>query len=170
MRRVLTIVVLVGVAVTTWASTAPAGTGSITTRKDPDDSNNVLDIRRVLTDTTRRKVLAGVVTDDPFTSGDITFPDDFIVFYLDTRKRGAADKDLYLGWDPNDARFECDLFNDGGGLKGQRAASTPDTRSIACVFPRKWLEETKVTKFGVESYQNQLFIDRAPNDGRYIGL
>ena len=170
MRRLQPALVVIGVAATTCAIPASAGTGSVTVRSDPNDSTSVLDIRKVGTDQTQRLVFTGIRAWDPFSMNDVTFQDDsFWVFLLDTKNRGKADKLLYLGYDNNSGRFECDLFNRDGGFKGERPASQSNDQ-ITCVTPRKWYDIEKTPKFGVEAYENGGFTDRAPNNGRYVGL
>jgi hypothetical protein len=151
------------------AAPASAGLSSPRVHRDPDDTQSVLDIRSLATDTSTKVVYTAVRSWDSFSSTDVKFPDSYFVFMLDTKRRGAADKYLYLGWDPNDARFECDLFNRNGGFKGQRAADA-SSDAIECYTPRKWYDIHKTVKFGVESYDNGNFADRAPDNGRYLGL
>jgi hypothetical protein len=169
MRRLLSALIVLGVMAATWTMPASAGTSSIKLHSDPNDSSSVLDIRKVGTDQTRRRVFTAVRSWDPFSSGDVMFPNTFWVFYLDTKGRGKADRRLFLGYDPDDARFECDVFIVGGGFKGQRGAST-DSTSIACVTPKKWYDIQKPVRIGVEAYEDGNFVDRAPNNGRYVGL
>jgi hypothetical protein len=169
MRRFALALVLAGVTTAALAAPASAGLSSLRVHRDPDDSLSVLDIRAVATDASSKVIYTAVRSWDPFSSTDVEFPDSYFVFYLDTKRRGAADKLLYLGWDPNDGRFECDVFNRSGGFKGQRSASAASD-GIGCYTPTKWYDIHKTVKFGVESYENRDFADRAPNDGRYIGL
>lgn len=160
----------VGVMAACWTVPAGAGIQGITTRKDPNDTSSVLDIRRVGSVLSRRLVYLGVGTWDPFTANDLMGRDNsFFKFLLDTKRRGRADKLLFMFWDDVDARFECDLYNRDGGFKGQRPASTNST-SIACVTPRKWYDIEKQVQFGVEAYELGILQDRAPNNGRYRGL
>ena len=95
--------------------------------------------------------------------------DSYWVFYLDTKNRGKADRRLFLGYDQDDARFVCDVFIVGGGFQGQRAASQSNDQ-INCVTPRKWYDIQKPVRIGVEAYETRNFVDRAPNNGRYVGL
>jgi hypothetical protein len=86
------------------------------------------------------------------------------------RNRGAPPTGPFLSYDPSQGRFECSVFIDGGGSKGQRQAVTSGDQAIGCFTPRKWNDIQKQVKFGVESYDSGNFQDRAPNDGRYRGL
>jgi len=116
MRRLLPALVVFGVTAVTLAMPASAGTSSVKVHSDPNDTSSVLDIRKVGTDQTRRLVFTGIRSWDPFSAGDVTFQDNsWWVFFLDTKGRGKADRRLFLGYDQDDARFECDVFIVGGG-------------------------------------------------------
>jgi len=170
MRRLLPALVVLGVTAVTLAMPASAGTSSVKVHSDPNDTSSVLDIRKVGTDQTRRLVFTGIRSWDPFSAGDVTFQDNsWWVFFLDTKGRGKADRRLFLGYDQDDARFECDVFIVGGGFKGQRAASQSNDQ-ITCVTPRNWYDIQKPVRIGVEAYDNNNFVDRAPNNGRYVGI
>jgi hypothetical protein len=170
MRKAVSTLLVVGIAVATLATQASAGVSNLTVRRDPDDAP-VLDIRAVAT-APGRQIYTGVRTWDQFSSGDVILQNGSgFQFRLDTRGRGAADYFVNLGWDNNQGRFECDVYNRGGGFKGDRQAFIPNTSDgIACFTPRKWYDFTKTVKFGVQSYDNNVFQDRAPNRGRYVGL
>jgi hypothetical protein len=165
------ILVAAGVAAASWAVPASAGGGSLKVRSDPDDTSAVLDIRRVASDLSTKQVYMGVRIWGTFTPDDLNQNDDsFIVVFLDTKRRGAADRRLFLSYDPSQDRFECSVFIDGGGFKGERKAQNISDQAVVCSTPRKWYDIQKEVKFGVESYDNGNFKDRAPNDGRYVGL
>jgi hypothetical protein len=170
MRRLLSALVVLGTTAAIWTIPASAGTSSIKLHSDPNDTSSVLDIRKVGTDQDRRHVFTAVRSWDPFNSSNVTLQNDsFWVFFLDTKGRGKADRRIFLGYDSDEGRFECDVFIVGGGFKGDRAAST-QSDSIACVTPKKWYGIEKPVRIGVEAYDNNNFVDRAPNDGRYVGL
>jgi hypothetical protein len=38
------------------------------------------------------------------------------------------------------------------------------------VTPKKWYDIEKPVRIGVEAYENNNFTDRAPDNGRYVGL
>jgi hypothetical protein len=78
MRRILVSLIAAAVGIGLWATPASAG-GSITYRKDADDTPNVLDIRSVGTDQFRsggRFVYLEVGTWDPFEEGDLNVEND----------------------------------------------------------------------------------------------
>jgi hypothetical protein len=178
MRRILAVLVVgvVSVGVTaTPALAAPTGArglgGGVTIRNDPNDTSAVLDIWQVASDLARRRVFLAVATYDPFTEADLDGRNgSYFVFLLDTKRRGAADKYVYAYWDSVEGRFECSLFNRGGGFKGERRVFDRGSDFVACVLPRNWFDISKEVKFGVESYDVNFFTDRAPNNGRYRGL
>jgi hypothetical protein len=171
MRRMLPILVVTGVTTGFWAVPASAGVSSLTIRSDPNDSSGVLGIRRVASDLSNNQVYMAVRIWGTFTKDDLNQDDNsWIVVYLDTKRRGAADRRLFLSYDPSQSRFECSVFIVGGGFKGERQAGTSGDQAIGCLTPSKWFDIQKQVKFGVESYQKGNFQDRAPNDGRYRGL
>jgi hypothetical protein len=171
MRKLVAILVATGVAAVCWTVPASAGVQGLKIRSDPDDTSAVLDIRRVASDLSNRQVYMGIRIWGTFTTDDLNQDNDsFFVVFLDTKRRGAADRDLFLSYDPSQGRFECAVFIDGGGFKGERQAQTSGDQAIACFTPRKWYDIQKEVKFGVESYDKGNFKDRAPNDGRYVGL
>lgn len=178
MRRALAVLIVGMVSVGISAMPALAGSagvrglgGGVTIRNDPNDTTSVLDIWQVATDLARRRVLLAVATYDPFTETDLDGRNgDYFQFLLDTKRRGAADKYVYAYWDSVEGRFECSVFNRDGGFKGERRVFDRGSDFVACVLPRNWFDIHKEVKFGVESYDTQFFIDRAPNNGRYRGL
>ena len=178
MRMILAVLVAGMVSVGLIATPALAGFasarglgGGIAIRNDPNDTSAVLDIRQVASDLSRRQVFLGVATYDPFTQTDLDGRNgSYLVFLLDTKRRGAADKYVYACWASVEGRFECSLFNRGGGFKGERRVFDSGSDFVACVLPGNWFDIRKEVKFGVESYDLNFFTDRAPNNGRYRGL
>jgi hypothetical protein len=168
MRRMLVSLLAAGLVAGMTAGSATAGT--IKLHSDPNDTSSVLDIRKVGSDTSARKVFLGVATWDAFTMDDLKKDDhSWFLVYLDTKNRGRADRRVYMSWDSSKGKFLCSMFIVGGGFKGAREANT-DPTAISCVLPRSWFDIQKQVKFAVESYDMGNFEDRAPNDGRYLGL
>jgi hypothetical protein len=144
--------------------------GDISVRFDGNDTLNILDIRRVATDLNRRLSLFAVETYDVFTANDIDAQQgSYFQFNLDTKRRGRADRFVYLYyWPPND-QFYCEVDTRDGRELGFRIAQF-DTSTIYCAVRTSWLGVQKQVKFAVEAWNLRNFVDRAPNRGRYRGL
>jgi hypothetical protein len=137
MHRMLVSLVAAGLAVGMSAGPASAGVGSLTLRSDPNDTSSVLDIRRVASDLSNKQVYMAIRIWGTFTSDDLNQKNNsWFVVYLDTKRRGAADRRLFLSYAPSQGRFECSVFIVGGGFKGEREAATSGDHAIGCLTPR----------------------------------
>ncbi len=170
MRKLIATAAFVAVMLPGTAAADLQGLGGGRVRFDGNDTASLLDIEQVYTERNRRNTFFGVQTYDQFFAADVSAQQgSWFEFRLDTKRRGATDRYLYLYyWDP-DAAFYCELQTRSGRVLALRFASY-DGISLFCGVRTGLLDIQKVPKFGVESRDRGVYVDRAPNFGRYRRL
>src|SRR4051812_25745360 len=149
---------------------APASARSALVRRDPNDSAASLDIRKVQTNVTRRRVFFDLTMWNRFTLQDIGHPP-FMTVYMDTRRPYGLDRRVLFRHNPN-RTTKCQVFHLGRSKTfiGQRRATKPGPSAIACRLPARWFGIQKPVEFAVRVQGFDRLRDRAPNVGRYVGL
>jgi hypothetical protein len=169
-RRLIGLIVVGLVLLPSSAQASWQGVGGLRVHFDGNDTGSILDIDQVATGIERRQVFFGVQTYDQFTANDIDASQgSWFQFNLDTKRRGRADRFLYLYYWPPDDAFYCEVQTREGLFVGLRRASF-DTISLFCGVRKGWLDIQKRVKFAVESRDRGVYVDRAPNIGRYRRL
>ena len=177
MGRALILVSCVVVIALALAGPASAGNGlairsrtvdrSLTARDDPHDTHHVPDIRTVWSEDTGSSVYVRIRAWERLRNRDIAYR-----VALDTRGSNLPDRLIEI---PNVGVcfvYEVDPDRSVGELIGQRPWHRPDRHDVACRLPRGWFDKTTRVSFVVYSgaLGESRTIDRAPDDGRYIGL
>lgn len=163
MRRVAGVIL---VTVVIGALVSPASARTLRVRTDPNDTFQPPDIRRVWTDQNRRGVYVRVGAWDRLRSRH-----GFIVL-LDTRRDAIEDRIVELsGTGRQCLVWKADPDGTFGDFIGERRATRPNGRSIACLAPNGWFGTTKTVRFFVKSgIGGERHRDRAPNRRHYVGL
>jgi hypothetical protein len=176
MRRVLVMLAATMLATGLWAAPGSAGGEQFTIRNDPDDSSSVLDLAKVGTRLTQRRLHVYLETHDSFSAADLNVQvDSYFLYKIDTERRGRADRFIYLYYYPPNGLFYCDVLARDGTRQGVREAfqdSFAGLSIIDCTIKRSWLDISKPERFAVEAWSVGTFVDRAPDvgTGRYPGL
>lgn len=144
---------------------APATARTLTVRTDPNDTFQPPDVRKTWSDLSSRYVYLRIGSWDRMRERDARF-----IVVLDTRGEGAADRIVEI------VRRQCLAWKAGpnrtlGRFIGEREATRPDGRSVACRLPVGWFGVRKTVSFVVRSGSaGEQHRDRAPNEGQYEGL
>ncbi len=176
MRRVLVMLAATMLATGLWAAPGSAGGEQFTIRNDPDDSSSVLDLAKVGTRLTQRRLHVYLETHDSFSAADLNVQvDSYFLYKIDTERRGRADRFIYLYYYPPNGLFYCDVLARDGTRQGVREAfqdSFAGLSIIDCTIKRSWLDISKPERFAVEAWSVGTFVDRAPDvgTGRYPEL
>jgi hypothetical protein len=162
--------ILAVVAISLMASAAGiAGAQSFRIRHDPNDSRLRTDIRRVVSDLSTTTVFLRIDTWQQFHRWD-----DGAYFIIRLDAAGDRGFDRVIEIYPGSRAFVCLLEEaapdgDPGNIVGDRRATRPTERSVACAFPRSWFPRIqRAVRFYVLAVGSVR--DRAPNRGLYRWL
>jgi hypothetical protein len=139
----------------------PAAAGSVKVRTDPNDSRSALDIRKVITNLTARRVRLQIATGRRYSVWDVPRRAGY-VFRLDTLRDRRVDVVIELTRKRD--HFDCLLVQSVGGFHERRGVR-PNHRSAACLLPRAWFWDGihRSVRFSVGLEDGS---DRAPDVGR----
>ena len=162
MRR---IIVVGSVLSMLLGATVPASAGSVKVRTDPNDSRSVLDIRKVITNLTARRMRLQIATGTAYDIWDVPRGMGYAIS-LDTV--GNRDRDVLVELLRNGDHFDCLVESSDGDFHSRRGVR-PNHRSAACLLPRSWFEIHRRVRFHVWIEDGS---DRAPNvgGGEYVWL
>jgi hypothetical protein len=161
-RRIVILLACIGMLVTALAGSASAR--SLTVHRDPNDTPRTPDIRRVWTGLPPFHVYIRIGAWERMRRNDARF-----AILLDTHGSYGFDRVIEIsggvcvveGYGPDGL----------GGLIGKRDARRPGGREIACNMPRSWFGIHRIVRTVVFSETlGEENVDRAPNEGRYLGL
>ena len=145
----------------------PASARTLRVRTDPNDTFQPPDIRKVWSDLARRDVYVRVGAWDRLRARASGF-----IVVLDTRGNRRDDRVVEVSGAGNQCLvWKADDDGTLGDFIGERPATRPDRRAIACRMPAGWFRITKPVRFIVKSgIAGDRHRDRAPNRLHYIGL
>jgi hypothetical protein len=162
-RRMVTVVLSWVMAVAVIGGSASAG--SLTVRTDPNDTRHVPDISAVWSDVSPSGLYIRIGTWDRLRHHDAAF-----VVLLETR--GVPEYDRIIEISGGECVVEkIDADGSLGEFIGRRKARFPGRKAIVCRVPTGWFAIRETVRFVVKSgFLGSPLDDRAPDDGRYIGL
>lgn len=162
MRRIS--IVFAGIAMVVTVLAGSASGRSLTVHRDPNDTVRTPDIRRVWTALPPYHVYLRIGAWDRMRRDDARFN-----IFFDTHGDRGFDRIIEV------SGGVCVVEHFGpdglGGPIGRREARRPSGRELACNMPRSWFGIHRIvrTLFFSETHSEQ-DVDRAPNEGRYLGL
>ena len=152
MRRIIVVCSVISMLL---GATAPASAGSLKVRTDPNDSRSVLDIRKVITNLTARRMRLQIATGRAYDIWDVPRGMGYAIS-LDTV--GNRDRDVVVELLRNGDHFDCLVESSDGDFHSRRGVR-PSHRSAACLLPRSWFEIHRRVRFHVWIEDGS---DRAP--------
>ena len=151
-----------------------ASAGHRTIREDPNDTDSVLDIRRVVTDIDREVSYFGIVgweKFDPYILDTHTTGTSF-EFRLDTRGGKAIDGEVTLAAGHDGPG--CSVWNWRRGDYVGTYPAEAELGRISCEVPREALglieKEIRFQARAVSLFIRRNALDKAPDEGKYRGL